>query len=87
MDYYKGRSGMQVFDFIDEFDLNFNLGNVAKYICRAGKKGSYRDGINDLEKAKHYIEREIDERKRRESHISSHITSDLLGLARYENSK
>lgn len=29
MDYYKGRSGMQVFDFIDEFDLNFNLGNVA----------------------------------------------------------
>lgn len=37
--------------------LNFNLGNVLKYIWRAGKKDNE---LEDLEKAKYYIEREIE---------------------------
>ena len=40
--------------------LNFNLGNVAKYVSRAGKKG---DALQDLEKAKWYLEREINNLK------------------------
>lgn len=36
--------------------MNFNLGNVVKYIWRAGKKGP---AMEDLEKAKWYLDREI----------------------------
>jgi hypothetical protein len=37
--------------------LNFNLGNVIKYILRAGKKDNY---LQELMKAKKYIEFEIE---------------------------
>lgn len=43
---------------INKFDLNFNLGNVLKYIIRAGKKDPSKH-VEDLEKAKKYIEFEI----------------------------
>ena len=46
---------------IEAWGLNFNLGNVAKYVSRAGKKG---DALQDLEKAKWYLEREINNLKR-----------------------
>lgn len=46
--------------------LNFCLGNAIKYIWRAGLKG---DAIEDLQKAKWYIEREI---KRREDEKNQH---------------
>ena len=35
--YYRS-NGIEVADFIEAFDLNFNLGNVVKYIARAGAK-------------------------------------------------
>lgn len=41
---------------IEAWGLGFNLGNVVKYISRAGKKDFL---IQDLEKAKWYLEREI----------------------------
>lgn len=37
--------------------MNFNLGNVIKYVWRAGKKG---DAMTDLLKARWYINREIE---------------------------
>lgn len=37
--------------------MNFNLGNATKYIWRAGLKS--RDPIQDLEKARWYLDREI----------------------------
>lgn len=36
--------------------MNFCIGNAVKYLWRAGLKG---DALEDLEKAKFYIEREI----------------------------
>lgn len=42
--------------------MGFCTGNAVKYIWRANLKGS---SIQDLEKAKWYIDREIDKRKRR----------------------
>ena len=36
--------------------LNFNRGNILKYIARAGKK---KDELGDLLKAQDYLEREI----------------------------
>jgi hypothetical protein len=41
--------------------MNFCLGNVMKYIWRAGEKG---DALEDLRKARFYLDREI---KRRET--------------------
>jgi hypothetical protein len=43
---------------IEAWDLGFNLGNVVKYISRAGKKDSSME-LEDLEKAKWYLDREI----------------------------
>lgn len=46
---------------IEYYDLNFSLGNVIKYILRAGVKHPGVDGkIQDLAKAKYYINRELD---------------------------
>lgn len=43
--------------------MNFNLGNVIKYVWRAGLKET-EDTIKDLEKAKKYLEFEIERLKR-----------------------
>ena len=43
-------------DVIASYELNFNRGNVLKYVVRAGKKDNE---IQDLEKALDYLEREI----------------------------
>lgn len=41
---------------IEAWKLGFNLGNTIKYICRSGKKNSL---IEDLKKARWYLDREI----------------------------
>lgn len=42
---------------IEAWSLNFCLGNVIKYLSRAGKKGSK---LEDLKKAQWYLNREIE---------------------------
>ena len=59
--HYKS-GGIETIDFIEAKDLNYRLGNVVKYVSRAGKKNS--DPIEDLEKAAWYLQREITARKR-----------------------
>lgn len=53
---------IEVIDAINEWKLDFDLGNVIKYIARAGHKDASKT-IEDLEKAKFYLEDAI---KRRE---------------------
>jgi queuine/archaeosine tRNA-ribosyltransferase len=48
--------GIETIDFIEAKQLNYNLGNVVKYITRADHKGNR---VEDLRKAKWYLEREI----------------------------
>lgn len=55
--HYQGT--IQPIDLINAQDLNFNLGNVVKYVCRAGKKQG-ENILTDLEKAKDYINYEIE---------------------------
>lgn len=43
---------------IEHYDLGFHLGNVIKYVLRAGKKDG-EPTVKDLKKAQWYIEREI----------------------------
>lgn len=53
--HYK-RNGLEVIEVIECFDLNFHLGNVIKYTLRTGKMG---ERLEDLQKARWYIDREI----------------------------
>jgi hypothetical protein len=46
----------EVIDVIEDWGLGFNDGNAIKYIARARHKGNQ---LEDLKKAKWYIEREI----------------------------
>lgn len=46
----------EVIDVIEDWNLGFCLGNTVKYIARAGHKG---DRLEDLKKARWYLDREI----------------------------
>ncbi len=48
--------GIETWDVIEAWKLNYNLGNVVKYISRADHKGSK---LEDLKKARAYLDREI----------------------------
>jgi hypothetical protein len=50
------RGGIETINVIEAWQLGFCLGNAIKYISRAGHKG---DVLEDLKKARWYIEREI----------------------------
>lgn len=55
--YAEGYShGAEVIDITE--NLNFNRGNVVKYVCRAGKKDPAKER-EDLEKAAWYLRREL----------------------------
>lgn len=71
---------IEVIDFIEDKELNFNLGNVVKYVARAGRKKTSgksleTKALEDLKKAQWYIQREIESR---EGHLK---------LTRYEGLK
>jgi hypothetical protein len=51
--------GIETIDFIEAKRLGYHLGNVVKYICRAGKKGTNM-GLQDLQKARWYLDRAIE---------------------------
>lgn len=53
-------AGIECIDVVEW--MNFNPGNAVKYIWRADEKGN---SIQDLEKAKWYIEREIKRRNKK----------------------
>ena len=48
--------GIEAIDYIESHNMNFNLGNIIKYITRCEHK---ENKVKDLEKAKWYIDREI----------------------------
>lgn len=61
VDYYSKGRQYEPKDVIRDWDLNFNLGNVIKYVSRCGRKDDSLDGVlSDLIKAKNYIQFEID---------------------------
>jgi hypothetical protein len=53
---YYTRGSIEVWDFVRDQDLNYHLGCAIKYICRAGYKN---DRADDLHKAIHYLENEL----------------------------
>ena len=59
--YNKGK--IEVIDFIEDQGLSFHEGNVVKYICRAPYK---RAELEDLKKARWYLERRIEQMEKDE---------------------
>ena len=51
-------NGIEVIDVIENYKLNYKLGNVVKYILRADLKGNR---LQDLKKAIWYLQREIEQ--------------------------
>lgn len=61
---YYNKANMSVIDIIDEYELNFNKGNIIKYILRSGKKSKDTE-IQDLQKAMRYCQMEIERLNKR----------------------
>ena len=64
--HYRKDSGFEAIEVIEAWNLGFNLGNVVKYVSRAGKK-TPELLIEDLEKSLWYLEREIANLKKMKS--------------------
>lgn len=54
------QGNIEVIDVIEDWDLGFHEGNIIKYVARAKHKG---EELEDLEKAKWYLERLIEKVK------------------------
>mgnify|MGYP001176367714 FL=1 len=79
---------IQPSEFINKNELQFAEGNAIKYICRHGSKG----GLQDLQKAKHYIDMIIERDYANEVNNSSvdsgvNITYEGLSVTLPESDK
>jgi len=54
--HYNSYKGLEIIDLVEQ--MNFNRGNAVKYISRAGFKDPITE-LEDLKKARWYIDREI----------------------------
>ena len=75
--YTKHPSGIECIQITEH--MNFCLGSAMKYIWRAGLKG---DARQDLEKAKWYLDREIERisENRFEEYLDSETADELAAL-------
>lgn len=55
-EHYRGSGGMQPWDVIEAFGLDYWRGNVIRYVLRAGRKD---DEIQDLKKARDFLNKII----------------------------
>lgn len=62
--YNNSPSGVECIDVVEH--MNFNRGNAIKYIWRAGDKG---EAITDLQKARWYLDREIERLGRQQAPV------------------
>ena len=55
--------GIECMDYIESHKLNYARGNIIKYVTRAGLKDASKE-VEDLEKARWYLNREIERVKK-----------------------
>lgn len=72
--HYQGKT-LESIDVIEDFSLNFNLGNSIKYILRCNNKGNK---IKDLQKAIWYLQREIENTAVKKSAIEDRHVGVIL---------
>lgn len=77
---------IEVKEFIRDKKLNFFLGNVVKYVCRAGKKFKDKE-LEDLKKARWYLEDEICEQiKAEKNYDEKHSLKHYFDIREDEDS-
>ena len=64
---------LQPWDVIEAWDLGFFDGNIIKYIGRY----KHKNGLEDLKKAQHYLERLIEQWEEQTKNTTDVITSTL----------
>ena len=57
--HYRANRKFEPIEVIEDWNLNYRLGNAVKYIARSGRKVG-EDPVEGLKKAIWYLEREID---------------------------
>ena len=78
--HYQSESGLEVIDVIKAFTSEllgeeaFCIGNAIKYVCRYSKK----NGVEDLEKAKWYIDRAISVREGQWINVAEYCNNDVI---------
>tara|TARA_R110002020_G_scaffold299368_1_gene515049 strand:- start:2538 stop:2804 length:267 start_codon:yes stop_codon:yes gene_type:complete len=72
-EYYN--KGIEVTEFIFTWKLNFCEGNIIKYICR----WRYKNGLEDLLKAKKYLELQIEYVEEQIAHEGGFVDADEIG--------
>lgn len=60
--HYGGDNVYEAIKVIEAWNLGFNLGNAVKYVARHGKKAGHLP-LDDLKKARWYLDREIANRE------------------------
>lgn len=65
-------SHIEVIDAIEAWELGFHLANVIKYVARADRKGR---PLDDLKKARWYLDREIQRREGDAQHDSATVST------------
>lgn len=70
--HYGGKDNLyEAIKVIEAWNLGFCLGNVVKYLSRAGKKSDKK--LEDLEKARWYLDREIEILKQNSNQESQQV--------------
>ena len=86
-DHYQSETGLEVIDVIEAFTFDltgiesFDTGNIIKYICRWKKK----NGLEDLKKAKFYLDNLIEHVEKLEEENKSQLSWDKIINAEKEN--
>jgi hypothetical protein len=58
--HYGGKDNVyEVIKIIEHYNLDFHIGNLVKYVIRAGKKNPEKE-LEDLKKARFYLDRKIE---------------------------
>lgn len=77
-DHYGGADSLyEAIKVIEAWGLGFNLGNVAKYLARAGKKPGVA-ALEDLKKAQTYLAFEISRLERQAAPVRPDYTDPKL---------
>jgi len=64
--HYGGDTVYEPIKIVDAFNLNFCLGNVIKYVLRAGRKPG-EPKLDDLKKALWYLQHEVNKLEKEEA--------------------
>lgn len=72
--------GREHWDIVDEFDLDYFQGQITKYVMRWREK----NGIEDLEKAEHFLQKYL-EIARRQYSVNQGVKAGMEATKAYVN--